>query len=87
MKARLLTRRKEFRDEAPYRFTDLDRLLFSELTPARLDLLDILRKAGPSTVYALAKAPGRNYSNVHLPRLDEELGAGGTACICRCPPL
>lgn len=41
------------------------RLLFSELTPARLDLLDTLRKLGPSTIYALAKAAGRNYSNVH----------------------
>jgi predicted transcriptional regulator len=41
------------------------RLLFSELTPARLDLLDTLRKSGPCTVYALAKTAGRNYSNVH----------------------
>ncbi len=41
------------------------RLLFSELTPARLDLLDTLRRLGPSTIYALAKAAGRNYSNVH----------------------
>ncbi len=41
------------------------RLLFSELTPARLDLLNTLRKAGPCTVYALAKAADRNYSNVH----------------------
>ena len=41
------------------------RLLFSELTPARLDLLDTLRKSGPCTVYALAKTAGRNDSNVH----------------------
>jgi len=41
------------------------RLLFSELTPARLDLLDTLRKSGPFTVKALSKAAGRNYSNVH----------------------
>ena len=41
------------------------RLLFSELTPARLDLLDTLRKCGACTVYALAKAADRNYSNVH----------------------
>jgi predicted transcriptional regulator len=41
------------------------RLLFSELTPARLDLLDTLRKSGPCTVNALSKAAGRNYSNVH----------------------
>ena len=41
------------------------RLLFSELTPARLDLLDTLRKSGPCTVNSLSKAAGRNYSNVH----------------------
>ena len=41
------------------------RSLFAELTPARLDLLDTLRKVGPCSVYALAKAAERNYSNVH----------------------
>lgn len=41
------------------------RALFSELTPARLDLLNTLRGLGQSSVYALAKASGRNYSNVH----------------------
>lgn len=51
------------------------RALFSELTPARVDLLDTLRKVGPCSVYALAKAAERNYSNVHtdVARL-EELG-------------
>jgi predicted transcriptional regulator len=51
------------------------RSLFSELTPARLDLLDTLRRVGPCSIYALAKAAGRNYSNVHtdVSRL-EELG-------------
>jgi predicted transcriptional regulator len=51
------------------------RSLFAELTPARLDLLDTLRKVGPCSVYALAKAADRNYSNVHtdVSRL-EELG-------------
>ena len=51
------------------------RSLFAELTPARLDLLDTLRKVGPCSVYALAKAADRNYSNVHtdVGRL-EELG-------------
>jgi len=51
------------------------RSLFAELTPARLDLLDTLRRAGPCSVYALAKAAERNYSNVHtdVSRL-EELG-------------
>ncbi len=41
------------------------RSLFAELTPARLDLLDTLRRIGPCSVYAGAKAAGRNYSNVH----------------------
>lgn len=41
------------------------RLLFAELTPARLDLLDTLRRAGPCSIYSLAKAAARNYSNVH----------------------
>jgi predicted transcriptional regulator len=39
--------------------------LFGDLTPARLDLLDTLRRVGPCSVYALAKAAARNYSNVH----------------------
>jgi predicted transcriptional regulator len=41
------------------------RALFSELTPARLDLLDTLRRIGTTSIYALAKAAERNYSNVH----------------------
>jgi predicted transcriptional regulator len=51
------------------------RSLFAELTPARLDLLATLRRVGPCSVYALAKAADRNYSNVHtdVARL-EELG-------------
>jgi len=51
------------------------RSLFAELTPARVDLLDTLRRVGPCSVYALAKAAERNYSNVHtdVTRL-EELG-------------
>ena len=51
------------------------RMLFSELTPARVDLLDTLRRVGACSVYALAKAAERNYSNVHsdVARL-EELG-------------
>ena len=39
--------------------------LFTELTPARIDLLEALRRCGPCSVYALAKAVARNYSNVH----------------------
>lgn len=51
------------------------RSLFAELTPARLDLLDTIRRVGPCSVYALAKAAERNYSNVHtdVARM-EELG-------------
>lgn len=41
------------------------RMLFAELTPARLDLLNTLRGMGSVSVYALAKEAGRNYSNVH----------------------
>lgn len=41
------------------------RTLFAEVTPARLDLLDTLRGLGPTSIYALAKTAGRNYSNVH----------------------
>ena len=51
------------------------RSLFAELTPARVDLLDTLRTVGPCSVYALAKAAQRNYSNVHTDvRRLEELG-------------
>ena len=39
--------------------------LFTELTPARIDLLKALRQCGPCSVYALAKSVARNYSNVH----------------------
>ena len=41
------------------------RTLFSELTPARIDALEYLRVHGPMSIYALAKALHRNYSNVH----------------------
>lgn len=39
--------------------------LFAELTPARMALLELLKRAGPLSIYALAKQAGRNYSNVH----------------------
>jgi predicted transcriptional regulator len=61
---------------ADYRLSfETARSLFAELTPARVDLLDTLRRVGPCSVYALAKAAERNYSNVHadVARL-EELG-------------
>lgn len=52
--------------EADYRLSfESARSLFSELTPARIDLLHTLRRSGRSSIYALAKAAERNYSNVH----------------------
>lgn len=51
---------------ADYHFSfESARALLSELTPARIDLLEALRQCGPCSVYALAKNTGRNYSNVH----------------------
>ena len=49
------------------------RTLFSELSPARIDLLEALRRSGPCSVYALAKVAKRNYSNVHtdITKLEE----------------
>lgn len=49
------------------------RALFADLTPARLELLDTLRRVGPCSVYALATAAERNYSNGHtdIGRLEE----------------
>lgn len=62
------------------------RSLFADLTPARVDLLDTLRRVGPCSVYALAKASQRNYSNVHtdIARLEvlgliERSGAGAVS--------
>ena len=40
-------------------------LLLKTLTPARWDLLDRLRAAGPLSIYELAKRLGRDYKNVH----------------------
>jgi predicted transcriptional regulator len=47
--------------------------MFAELTPARIDLLETLRRLGPCSIYALAKAASRNYSNVYtdVSRLQE----------------
>ena len=45
-------------------FADLP-LLLRTLTPARWALLQELAKAGPLSVYALAKRLGRDYKNVH----------------------
>jgi predicted transcriptional regulator len=45
-------------------FETLETLL-NTLTPKRWALLSYLRSHGPMTVYALAKALGRHYKNVH----------------------
>jgi predicted transcriptional regulator len=39
--------------------------LCSEITPARMDVLRVLREIGATSVKGLAEAAGRNYSNVH----------------------
>jgi predicted transcriptional regulator len=43
--------------------------LFSDITPARLDLLDALARLGPCHIDALAKATGRNDSSVQTDTL------------------
>lgn len=40
-------------------------LLLRTLTPARWQLLERLREAGPLSIYQLAKRLGRDYKNVH----------------------
>jgi len=40
-------------------------LLLKTLTPARWQLLDRLREAGPLSIYQLAKRLDRDYKNVH----------------------
>ena len=56
-------------------FASLRRLLATvhEMAQVRLELLGTLRRVGPCSVYALAKAAERNYSNVHtdVARLEE----------------
>lgn len=52
--------------EADYRLSFASAAqLFSELTPARLALLEALKQSGAQSINALAKRLGRNYSNVH----------------------
>ena len=41
------------------------KMMFAELTAARMDLLNVLQQTGACSVYALAKAAQRNYSNIH----------------------
>jgi len=45
-------------------FADLP-LLAKNLTPARWELLQQLKKSGPLTIFALAKLLERDYKNVH----------------------
>jgi predicted transcriptional regulator len=45
-------------------FADLP-LLMKNLTPARWNLLQQLKKTGPLTIFALAKLLERDYKNVH----------------------
>lgn len=39
--------------------------MLAELPPSRLDTLRAIKRLGPVSIYAVAKALGRNYSNVH----------------------
>ena len=39
--------------------------LFSDITPARMQVIETSKQLGALSVYALAKSLGRNYSNVH----------------------
>lgn len=63
--ARNLDARKKVA-EADYHlgFTSTTELM-TELSPARTELLRVLKTAGPMSVYALAKRLNRAYSNVH----------------------
>ena len=45
-------------------FADACQLL-CELPPKRLQTLRAIKRIGPVSIYAVAKALGRNYSNVH----------------------
>lgn len=38
---------------------------FRDITPGRYRVLETLQRLGPVSIYALAKALGRNYRNVH----------------------
>jgi predicted transcriptional regulator len=58
--------RGEAVDEADYYLSFASAAqLFSELTPARLALLERLKGSGPQSINALARSLGRNYSNVY----------------------
>ena len=60
-------RRTEGRKSSPLRVLSMQDLplLLKTLTPARWQLLDRLREAGPLSIYELAKRLERDYKNVH----------------------
>jgi len=60
-------RRNEGRKLARLRVLSLEDLplLLRTLTPARWELIDRLREAGPLSIYQLAKLLRRDYKNVH----------------------
>ena len=60
-------RRNEGRKLARLRVLSLEDLplLLKTLTPARWELVDRLRQAGPVSIYQLAKLLHRDYKNVH----------------------
>ena len=60
----LATGRKPPAPLAVLSFADLP-LLMKNISPARWDLLKRLKKAGPLTIFALAKLLERDYKNVH----------------------
>ncbi|MDN5870322.1 MAG: MarR family transcriptional regulator [Nitrococcus sp.] len=69
MESRFIERWKRIErgDTTPYygiSFADMASML-SSLTPKRWELIQSLRRSGPLTVYALAKALSRDYKNVH----------------------
>ena len=57
----------EGRPMQPLRVLTLDDLpaLLKTLSPARCGLVEVLRKAGPLSIYELSKRLERNYKNVH----------------------
>ena len=60
----LATGRKRPAPLAVLSFADLP-LLMKNISPARWELLKRLKKAGPLTIFALAKLLERDYKNVH----------------------
>lgn len=60
----LATGRKAPEPLALLSFADLP-LLMKNISPARWELLKRLKKAGPLTIFALAKLLERDYKNVH----------------------